>query len=238
MISIVLSIVSINSSGQGTFQNLDFESADLTPVPAGQGGGDVPLSAALPGWNASIGSTAVTEVLQNNSTLGNASIDILGPDWGFIYPGIIDGNYSVYIQSGGIPGGGPGSGGVNASLWQDGIVPANAQSLQFKAWEDLPPFASFSVTFADNSLTPIAIGSGQSPSGQDYTIYGVNISPYSGQTGQLEFAADFNPNGPSWLLLDDISFSPQAVPEPSPIVLSGIGGLLFGLYRRFAPKRK
>ena len=46
------------------------------------------------------------------------------------------------------------------------------------------------------------------------------------------------PNNYNSLLLDDISFSPTSViPEPEPLALMSIGGLLFALYRRFAPKR-
>jgi hypothetical protein len=234
-LSVVLMLVATPAGlAQGTFQNLNFESANLTAIPPGQSGGEVSLSAALPGWNASIGGTPVTQVLQNNLTLGNASIDILGPDWNSVNPGIIDGNYSVFLQSGGTP---QGSGGVNTSLWQDGTIAANAASLQFKAWGDLPSTALFSVSFGGNNLVPITLSSGESPSGQVYTLYGINVSAYAGQTGQLEFTSDFNGAGPSWLLLDDISFSTQVVPEPRPLVLTGLGALLFALNRRFAPTR-
>jgi hypothetical protein len=75
-----------------------------------------------------------------------------------------------------------------------------------------------------------------SPDGLPYILYGANISAWAGQTGDLEFTADFNVHDP-YLVLDDISFSPTTViPEPSPVALTGIGGLLFALYRRFAPK--
>ena len=37
--------------------------------------------------------------------------------------------------------------------------------------------------------------------------------------------------------IDDITFSTHAVPEPTPLALTGVGALLFALYRRFAPKR-
>jgi hypothetical protein len=42
---------------------------------------------------------------------------------------------------------------------------------------------------------------------------------------------------PSLLELDDITFSPGAVPEPSALALTGIGGLLFALYRRIKQRR-
>src|SRR5262245_34159592 len=66
---------------QGTFQNLDFESANLSPIPPGQFGGFVPSTSAIPNWVGYLGSNQVAQVLQNNLTFGAASIDILGPNW-------------------------------------------------------------------------------------------------------------------------------------------------------------
>ncbi len=77
---------------QGAFQNLDFESANLPPIPAGQNGGDVSITAALPAWSADIGTTPVSQVLQNNYDLGSASVSILTPNWSGVNPGIIGGN--------------------------------------------------------------------------------------------------------------------------------------------------
>jgi hypothetical protein len=217
--------------GQGTFENFDFEWAALylTPVPAGQFGGEVPLSSGLPGWSASINDVPVTQVLQNNITLGGDSIDIIGPNWNSLGPGIIDGSYSVFLQANN-------TGQGNVSIWEEGTVPGTAESLQFKAWESLPS-ALFSVSFAGNNLPLVAISSGTAPSGQAYTVYGANVTPYASQNGQLEFTAEGG-NGPSWIELDDITFSPQAIPEPNPFVLTGLGGVLYALYRRFAAKRK
>src|ERR1700734_2332700 len=61
-----------NGFSQGAFQNLGFESANLTPVPSGQYGGEVSTTAAIPHWTAFLGATQVTQILQNNETLGNA----------------------------------------------------------------------------------------------------------------------------------------------------------------------
>ncbi|MGA2747280.1 MAG: hypothetical protein ABSG59_00780, partial [Verrucomicrobiota bacterium] len=63
-----------------------------------------------------------------------------------------------------------------------------------------------------------------------------NIAPYAGQAGTLAFTAVYPPLGSSWVGLDDITFS--ATPETSPLVLTGIAGVLFALYRRFALKRQ
>ena len=217
-----------SACAQGPFQNLNFESATLSPIPPGQYGGEVPISEALPGWTGSINGTPVTQVLQNNITLGEASIDILGPSWNSVNPGIIDGNYTVFLQAFAASQG-------EVSLSQDGTVPVTASSIQFSIWSQSSP-ANFLVSFAGNSLSPIVLSSGTSPSGQQYNNYGANILPYAGQTGQLEFSAFAN-GQLGWIELDDISFSTQGVPEPDAFILTGLGGTLFALYRRFAPKR-
>jgi hypothetical protein len=212
-------------SAQGTFQNLNFESADLASIPPGQSGGEEPLLSAIPSWTGYLGNVQISECLQNNYTLGTASIDIFGPQWQRNGPGIIEGNYTIMLQAGVT------AGPVNTSIAQSGEIPANAGSLQFRAWE-LYGANSFSVSFAGNSLSIFLLGTGQSPSGQPYDIYGANISQFEGQIGQLEFTSVYNSTDPS-LLLDDIAFSPQSIPEPSPLVLTEVGAIAFALYRRF-----
>jgi hypothetical protein len=45
----------------------------------------------------------------------------------------------------------------------------------------------------------------------------------------------WNPSGPIWIELDDITFSTTAVaPEPNIVALTAIGGLLFGARKWFA----
>lgn len=198
-------------------------------IPAGQYGGEVAVSSALPGWTAYLGNTEQSQVLHNYAYNSTATVDILGPNWqetsGYTF-GIIDGQYSVFIQSGNDPNN------VttfdNASIAQTGTVPANAESLQFKAWQLY--VGRFSVTFNGNSLSPVVLSTGQGPSGQPYTLYGADISPYAGQTGQLEFTQLYNTADPS-LLLDDITFSPNAVPEPSTLALIVTGGLALAVRR-------
>src|ERR1700722_19387750 len=70
-----------SSEGQGTFQNLNFESANLSPTPSSGPPLYVPIASALPGWIAYTGADEVTQVLQNNYTLGQASVDIFGPNY-------------------------------------------------------------------------------------------------------------------------------------------------------------
>jgi len=212
------------ANAQGTFQNLNFESANLTPIPAGQYGGSVSIVSALPDWTGYLGTVQQTQVLQNNYDLGSATINILGPSWNIGYPGIIDGDYTVMLQAG------AGAGGlINASIAQTGMVPAFAQSMEFSLAEVLGG-NGFSVSFAGNSLSPAVLSTATSPSGQSYNVYGVDISPYAGQTGQLEFTSIANGRDSS-LLLDDITFSPNAVPEPSTLALVVMGGLALAARR-------
>jgi len=221
---------SYSAHAQGTFQNLDFESANLSPVPPNQNIVEVSAASALPGWTAYLGTAQQTQVIQNSCGEGEAEIDVFGPNYpaagpspGLI-PGTIDGNYSVLLQSGGEPQNSDIT--TSASIQQTGAVPFGTQSMQFKAWQTYLP--AFTVSFDGTVLSPVVLGAGP-----NYTLYGVNISPYEGQSGPLEFTADFSGTGASWLGLDDIVFSPAAVPEPSPILLTGIGGLMLAFYRRF-----
>jgi hypothetical protein len=122
--------------------------------------------------------------------------------------------------------------GESASIAQVGLVPSKAESIQFDAFAENP----FSVSFAGNQLDPIVLSSGVSADGLPYNLYGANISAWAGDVGQLEFTAVYN-NADPYFVLDDIAFSSQSVPEPSPLLLTGIGGVLCGLYRRLAPGR-
>lgn len=198
------------------FQNLGFESANLSPIPPGQFGGPVPSLDAIPGWRAFLGATQTAQVLQNNLTLGTASVDILGPNWSL--GGIIQGQYSVALQPGLDPFGSGQN--VGASISQSGLVPANAKSLQFKA----STFGSFSVSLGGQNLPVIALGTGA-----NYTLYGANISPLlAGQLETLAITASPGPSNPDYF--DSFVFSPLSVPEPGAFSLLALGGVL-GLLR-------
>jgi len=144
----------------------------------------------------------------------------------------LQGNYSVLLFGGGAPSV------VSAEITQTGVVPTGTQSLLFEGYVSSTPFV---VTLGGQTLNMIPLQSfPNTGSYPPYTLYGGNIpSAFDGQSELLTFTEPAPAEmAPSMFELDDISFSPQAVPEPSPFVLSGIGGLLFALYRRFAPKRK
>jgi hypothetical protein len=211
VVGLALLLSAAGAVGQGTFQNLGFESANLSPVPAGQYGGSVFSLDAIPGWTGFLGTNQVTQVLQNNYTLGVASIDIIGPDWSF--GGIIEGQYTVVLQ----PGLGPFEDNVSASITQVGLVPANAQSLLFKA----ATFSPFSVSLAGQTLSLVSLGTGP-----NYTLYGADISSLAGQTGALTITALAAYNTTDYF--DSFQFSNLPIPEPGEFGLSVLGALVLG----------
>ncbi len=221
----VLSLLAstLTAVGQGTFRNLDFESATLTPVPPGQSGGPVSSLSGIPYWTGYLGTNQQTQVLHNDEALGNASIDILGP---YLNGGvIIEGQYTVVLQPGdngfsGIPGDY-----LSASISQTNLVPAYSRSLQFKA----QAFSPFSVSLLGQTLALRVLGTGA-----NYNLYGADISSLAGQTGPLTITALAGPNSADYF--DSFVFSSSAVPEPSVLVLSALAALLVG--RRFASGKR
>jgi len=221
---LVLLLCTLSAKAQGTFQNLNFEAATLSPSTSAL---YVSAASALPGWSAYLGTTLQTEIYQNGYTTGAQSIDIFGPNYQSVGPqspqnqGIIDGNYTVFLQAGF-----PDPQEENASIEQNGTVPLGAQSLQFKAWDWLPSTTIFTVSFNGNILSPVVVGSGA-----NYTLYGANISTFAGQNGELEFSSIFNASGPSWVELDDITFSGNSVPEPTTLALIVMSGAALAALR-------
>jgi hypothetical protein len=131
----------------------------------------------------------------------------------------IDGNYSVLLIGTG----------ATASISQTGLVPSGTQSLLFEAQ---PGQGALNV-LVGSEVIPIS----PIESGPNYTLYAANVSAWTGESEQLTFSAQVFSGINDWMI-DDISFSPTTVLEPSPLALTGVGAFLFALYRRFAPKRR
>jgi hypothetical protein len=213
--ALALLLGAAGARGQGTFQNLGFESANLVPVPPDQFGGEVSSLDAIPYWTGFLGTNQVTQILHNNLTLGEASISILGPNWSF--GAMIEGQYTLVLQ----PGADPATGRtVGASVSQTGLVPANAQSIQFKAQVSAGFPFSISIGGLGLSIVPLGIGT-------NYTLYGANIpSSSTGQAEALTITALAGPNTAE--LFDSFVFSSLPVPEPGVVGLSALGALVLG----------
>jgi hypothetical protein len=211
IISLIVSAsVVLSALAQGTFQNLNFELAN----PGQYSSFNVPVSDALPDWTVTIGGVQQAYVGYNAFSTGAPAVVLIGPGYG-----PIDGSYSVLLTATG----------ATASISQTGLIRAGMQSLYFEAQ---PGIGGLEVLVGNQDIPFAAVGSGP-----NYTLYGANISAWGGDTEQLTFAAQESTSGLNNWELDDISFSTQAVPEPSSLALTGLGALLFALYRRFGPKR-
>ncbi len=203
---------SASMQAQIAFQNLDFEQANLGADPQP---GYVRVASALPYWTVRLGGGQQTEMIYNEQSLGATSVSLVeAADGGtdLVY-GPIDGNYSVLLQ-----------GGISlssASISQKGWIPWNAQSLLFKAEQgDIP----LEVEISGQDIPYTAVGSGAS-----YTLFAADVSAWAGETETLTFSA-LEGGDDNWLL-DDISFSPNAVPEPSIMSLLVMGGLALAARR-------
>jgi hypothetical protein len=198
----VSSIFIVSARGQN-FENLNFESAQNLPANSGTPV-LVSVANALPDWAAFAGPGALSSIYyaSNGFPGGSSLVELEGGS------PALSGNLSVALFS------------FGASISQTGLVPGNAESLQFEASSDL----NLLVTLGGQKLSYSALSTGPG-----YTVYGANIP--ANMDGQMEALA-FDINGAGETLLDDIVFSPTSVPEPSECALIGFGAMLFGLCRR------
>jgi len=215
-------LAAVPAQAQGTFQNLNFEWANPVISP-GAPFYHATAASALPYWTAALGGVEQTQVLYNGGSGGAPEVVLLGPPPPTAPFNPIDGYYSVLLTgsaSASIP-----------SISQTGLIPAGTQSLLFEA-ESGPGNGILEVQIGTQTIAfaPLATE-------PNYTVYGASISAWAGQREQLTFTALQDNTALNNWEIDDISFSTQAVPEPSPLALTGVGALLFALYRHFAPKR-
>lgn len=191
--------MALDVQSQGNFQNLDFESANLNPVPPGEYGGLVPVALAFPGWTGYAGTNQVSQTRQNALTLGAPNLAIFGPNW--TNDVIIEGFYTAVLQ----PGVNPPSPAVSVSLAQTGLVPATAKSIELKLLGDI----SVSLAGQPVQLAP-------SGNGANYVLFRGDVSQFAGQVVELRFTAFAEPGHTTGLdYLDSIQFSDIAIPEPS-----------------------
>jgi hypothetical protein len=118
LLSLILLITSVRlCSSQGTFQNLDFEAAEVTGYTPNY---PIPTSSAFPNWQAIYGTTPTSQVSFDGISIGAAEISIVNdyPAFGLVP---LQGNYSAYLFS---------APSTTTTLSQSGLVPPGTQSIQ------------------------------------------------------------------------------------------------------------
>ena len=214
------------------FQDLDFESVQI--VHTGDFYPDsVALSNALPHWQGTVQGSPVSFAIYNGVVLDYNAVGIYDANSGGATPPPMFGKYSAYLES---SYGGP-SDPADAELSQTGLIPSNAKSI----WFATTPYSLVgNPNLQPNDLKPIFSVNGQSISytamdvETNYILWAADISTYANTTAEIRFAVKVA-SGVA-IGLDDISFSPEVVPEPTTLGLTAMAltflGLGFGLRRR------
>jgi hypothetical protein len=175
---------------------------------------------AFPGWNGFAGSNQLATALYDRTYLDSTGISILdtNPLPPMVYGSLIDGNYTAVLQAGVFNGFTP----TDVSLSQTGVVPQGTKSLSFLAIPaggfTVSPFA-VSLGGSNLTLVPFPVA------GENYALYEADVSAFAGLVEELQFTlfAQDPHVGNRYLSLDDIMFSPDAIPEPRSLNLAMVG---------------
>jgi hypothetical protein len=234
LLTILICCPCIPARSQGSFQNLDFESASLVPIP-----GDlyerVQFMPAFPGWTGYVGGVQQNGALYDNAFLDSSGISILdhatdGAANFLIHGRLIQGNYTALLMAGFALGAFQPA---DTTLAQTGLIPVGTQSLLFNTFTYSVNPGTFGVALGGQtlSLTPIH-------SDPNSVLYGADIHTWAGQSAELAFTAFAQDPHVSniYLFLDSIQFSSQPIPEPSVLGLFTFGTLLLGWRLRHEPK--
>lgn len=213
------------------FQNLDFDSADVSPP--GGFPARVPFANAFPGWNGSLSTALYNAADLDQMTIGaySQSVGTWGP-----HPLLNSDGYTAYLE-GDLSWFFPNSGSVG--IWQTGVIPADAKSIQFystiaygSALPGYSPTLTLSLNGTSVPFSPIGTSG-------EFIQYSADVSSYAGTSTSLRFdvSAIYPYPEPSpfpqyqhWIFgvgIDDISFSATPAPEPATITLFGLGLLFF-----------
>jgi hypothetical protein len=212
-------VLVVQTRAQGTFVNLNFESANSSVLGTNQFGGVVSATQALPGWTVYVGGVQTSRVYYNEVPLGSVGVGLVGPGSG----PAIQGSYTAFLNADEFPFNAQfGVGGASAAIGQTGQIPQSAQTLIFWA----SPANSLQAAFDGQMLPLIQLGSGA-----NYVIEAASISSFAGQTGELRFTVPFALTWTGFNYLDNIQFSTTAVPEPGTSMLILGGAVLLGLMR-------
>lgn len=214
----VVMLAGLPSAPAQGFLNLNFESTAIS-------NGQFASTATIPGWawnTANFVNGDSNSVPFNDIALDEPAVSLQGTNSPY-YPSL-QGRYSVVLQGGDFGG----MRRTGAAIFQTGQIPVTALSLIYLAGSGLQ------VAFNGTALSPIVLSNAPT-----YAVWGVDVSQYAGQSGELRFSVPwYGPNSftDTGIPLDGIRFSSTAVPEPSAVGLSCFLVLsLLGIMKRQHP---
>ena len=202
-----------------SFQNLDFELANVPPTPVFY----VAFSDAFPNWTGYLGTNQASLAGYNFISAGGAVLTIITPSApGGTAASVIGGYYTATIPAGQTS---PSGVIVPGAIAQIGLIPLGVKSLRFSASGNAD---YLSVTFAGVNVPFLEVGAGS-----NYKTYAGDVSTFAGMSGELRFTervASFEPV----VILDDIAFSNTSIPEPNSagLALLALGLLGAGFWSR------
>ena len=193
--------------GQGSFRNLDFESARV--VTNDPTFGVLDWNLAAPGWNHSNGSD-LGIVYYRQEHFGFTGYYMLYDSLSPVYaPGTqLAGRYSLGFSNGHATGN-PESPWQENYLGQSGEIASDVRSFRLLA------HGSFEVLVGGVSIPMQSLGG---------NLYGGDISAFAGQTTEFRIL-NTSRTLHTPVVVDNIAFSPMPVPEPSVVVIFGFGVL-------------
>lgn len=203
------------ASSQG-FVNLNFEAANVVGLSPGS---TLSAASAFPGWTLSI-----TPPFYDGVSLGGAMISVNDANTGFGGFSPIEGNFSAILTGGAFN--------TPATISQTAVVPDDTLSVQIMV-RTFQRVDAFQVMMGGQVVLLVPVGSGSG-----YTLYGGDVSAFSGLNSTLSITA-FGVSGisPNAVVLDNIQFSNQPIPEPSVLGLICFGFLGLAFFQQRIRKR-
>jgi hypothetical protein len=211
-----------NTAYPAQFINLDFESVIL-PLPEPDPlEGTVPAELAVPGWQVPVIGCQSDAVLYNSFYLSLAGVSLYSRSYDPF--DVIQGNFSVLLYSGLVC---PLPTGADATIAQTGLVPYYARSLEIKVSRFPVPF---SVMLGGESISMM-----QMSTGPNFLLFAGDISAHAGLEQELRITVPYvgtAPRGQAYsVLIDDIVFSRNLIPEPRAWALGGMAVLIYASRR-------
>ena len=175
----------------------------------------VPITNAFPHWQGYVNGIEQANVFYTIRPLSGPNLNLLSSSLGDL---ILQGTYTAFLHSSPMD---------DVTISQFGHIPNDAQSLRFlgsasySAAPPPPPFYSLFGVFIDGQR--LAVTDAFSVPG--LFNYSADISTFAGTDATLSFTS-LHYLFYEGLRLDGISFSSEPVPEPSPLALFAVAGVL------------